>query len=395
MRQELKPPKEDPSTTSRLLEGVSPTGEPIVSVVFGMTFAVDASGKCTGKGYTLVEDAEWEKAPTEAKYTKPSLLLRDSDCWAWKSFTDVVVQGTARTQTPRQSLEVLLSVQGKRASFERTLSVTGDRWVDRGATGLVLSEAVPFTEMPLTYDRAYGGTDELAEERQSDEETLNYFVKQVSREDNEELSAFSYPRNFAGRGYLIEMDGAPGLAWPNLEFPEDRLRLSALAKPLYEWGDRPYPAAFDWFHHTWFPRSAHLLDLPPIHDDKIPDAERRLGLFEEGWENKSVQTRSIHPFANGAHPYLCRKRLSGDETVKVTHTSPDGRDFVAKLPGLEPKVALKLVGDSKVVIPASLDLVFVETDSMQVTLVYRSTHLTKREHLPGDWIEKSEYNVMW
>jgi hypothetical protein len=391
----IRVPAEDPSTSSRILDGNAPNGEPIVSVVFGMTFAVGRDGKCTAKGYTLVDQAEWEKAKTIGRYTRPSLLIRDADIWPWKNFTDVVVQGSARSDKPCTHLEVELSVVGSKAKLSRTLSVTGNRWVDRGASGLVLSQPEPFTEMPLKYDRAYGGTDELAETRQAEEEVLNYLAQQVDREESEELSAFSYPRNPAGKGYLIDIDGAKGLPWPNLEFPEDRLRIESLARPVDQWGDRPYPACFDWFHHAWFPRSAHLTDLPLIHDDKVPMAERRLGLFEEGWESKQLAERTIHPFANGAHPYLCRERLVGDEKVTVTHTAPDGRDFVAQLPGLAPRVGLRLLGEGKLVLPASVDLLFVEPELGQLTLVWRATHLTKREHLPIDWIERSPYEIEW
>ena len=388
-------PQEDPSTSSRILDGIAPNGEPIVSVVFGMTFAVGADGTCKGKGYTLVDQADWEKAKTVGKFTHPSLLVRDADIWVWRNFTDIVVQGSARSDKPTTHLDVELSVTGPKTKFQKTIAVTGDRWVDKGPTGHVLSHPEPFTEMPLTYERAYGGTDELAEERQASEEILNYYVKTLDKEENEELSLFSYPRNAAGKGYLIEIDGLKGLPWPNLEFPDDKLRLDSVARPVEAWGDRPYPACFDWFHHSWFPRSAHLLDLPLVENDRIPMAERRLGLFEEGWEDKQVTDRSPHPFANGAHPYLCRERLIGDEKVTVKHVSPDGRDFVAQLPGLEPKVSLRLLGAAKVVLPASVDLVFAEPELRQIAVVWRATHMTKREHLPLDWVSKSPYDVVW
>ena len=394
----IRIPQEDPSTSSRITEGEAPGGEPVVSVVFGMTFAVGRDGRCSKKGYTLVADTHYEKARVAGKHTRPSLLRRDSDVWAWKNFTDLVIQGTARTDTPRRHLDVGLEVAGSQVKLEHKLVVNGDRWVDcgrKGGTTRTLSEAVPFTEMPLTFDRAYGGTDEAAEEKLGNETTLNFFVKQLEREENEELSAFSYPRNAAGKGYLVEADGAHGLAWPNLEFEGDRLKLAELVRGQYDWGGRPYPACFDWFNHAWFPRSAFVADLPPIDDDRVPDAERRLGLFEPGWEEKAITERSFHPFANGAHPYLCRHRFVGDEAIKIGQTSLDGRDFGVVLPALDPKVSLRLVGDPKVVLPSSLDLVFVEPDAEQVTLVWRATHLTRRPHLVPDWIEKSEYAIEW
>jgi hypothetical protein len=389
----LRIPEGDPSTTSQLLEGRAPNGRRIVSVVFGMSFDVGRDGKCTATGYEIVEDYVFAKARTTAKHTRPSILLRDVDLYAWRNFTDVVVQGIARSDTPTKQLDVALSID--RVKLAKTIHVTGDRFVDRSGDRFVASEPEPFTEMALGYENAYGGTDEEAEEKLGSRALLDFFTKSLEREENEEMSLYSYPRNPAGKGYLVDEVGAIGTPLPNLEFEGDRLRMSELVLPLDRWGDRPYPACFDWLAHAWFPRSAFLDDFPATHDGKLPAAERALGLFEADYEDRKPLERAKHGYANGAHPYLARHRLEGREKIRVTRTSSDGRDFVVELPGLEPTVSLKLVGEGKVKLPGALDLVLVDTEASALTLLYRATHFHGREHLPYDWVEKSEYRVDW
>jgi hypothetical protein len=94
-------PAGDPSTMSQILVGFAPTGEPIVSVVFGMSFDVVA-GKLVGKrGFEI--QREWVHTPAEVRCrrTRPSLLVRDIDTYVWRNFTDLVVRGTARSEKPR------------------------------------------------------------------------------------------------------------------------------------------------------------------------------------------------------------------------------------------------------------------------------------------------------
>jgi hypothetical protein len=386
-------PEGDPSTNSRLVAGEAPNGKRIVSVIFGMSFDVARDGKCSATGYEIAEDYVFAKVRTTAKHTKPSILLRDTDLYAWRNFTDVVVQGVARSDKPARELEVELSVE--RTKIARKLHVTGDRYVDRVGGKLVASEPEAFTEMVLGYENAYGGTDEEAENHEGSPALLDFFTKSLDKEENEELSIYSYPRNPAGKGYLVHEVGAVGTPLPNLEFEGDRLRLSELVKPHDHWGERPFPACFDWFSHAWFPRSGFLDDFPMTHDGKLPLAERALGLFEPDYEDKAPIDRAKHGYANGAHPYLARERLEGREKLRVTRTSTDGRDFVAALPGLEPSVSLKLPGEGKVKLPGSLDLVLLDTEAETLTLLYRATHFRAAEHLPHDWMEKTEYRVDW
>jgi hypothetical protein len=78
----------------------------------------------------------------------------ESDFSLFKPLTDVVVVGKAVAPggRPTEELAVSLEVQGSR----KDVIVIGERrWV-RAAGGVVASRPVPFAEVPLTFDRAFG-----------------------------------------------------------------------------------------------------------------------------------------------------------------------------------------------------------------------------------------------
>ncbi|MFO0553972.1 MAG: DUF2169 domain-containing protein [Polyangiaceae bacterium] len=387
----------DPESQSQLLEGVAPNDKSIVSVVFGLAFKVADDGGCdvdTSPSGAFRLSAEYvvAKARVPTKHTRPSILVRDIDLYAWRNFTDIVVRGRVQSASPVPRLEAKLELRGSKVNVDRTLVILGDRFVDRTDSGLVFTEPEPFMDMALTYENAYGGTDEAAEEKLMDRDLLDFFTKSFDKEENEELSLYSYPRNPAGKGYLVDEDGAVGTPLPNVEFADDRLRLSNLIRPLERWGEQPQVACMDWVHPAWFPRCAFLGDFPPTHDDRLPEAERALGLFEPNFEQKSVFDRPKHPFANGGPGFLSRYRLNGDETLSLGHATPKGEVSRVKLPALAPKVSLRVASEGRVKLPAALDRVEFDATERTLTLLWRATHFPT-EQLPVDWAERSEYEI--
>ena len=385
-------------TLIQLISGRAPDGSTVVSVVFGRRFSVD---RCTGRcepideAWTLSTDPEYyDHIQHPGKY-RPSLLERDLDVWAWRSFTDLVVQGTARSDKLVDSLAVQLQCNGSDARFEQNLIATGDRRVERGPTGLRLSSPERFLEMPMRYDKAYGGTDEAAEVKLGDPDELRFYEIQLSEEADLEMSPFSYPRNPAGKGYVVDEDSVLGLSWPNIEFPEDRLSFSNLVKPLEVWGSRPYPAGLDWFSHAWFPRLAFFGEYMPTEGNKVPEAEVQRKILPPDLGNIPLLLRPKHGFAQGAHPFLARRRLVGDETITVSAMSLDGRSFLVRLPGLRPAVKLHAADCRGQSIDPSLDLVFLETDLSRLTLVWRSTWMTQLDRLPVGWDADARADVQW
>jgi len=378
--------------------GKEPAGGRILSVLVGRTYELDLRGGadlCDGAFHLRDEPAYLEDLPYPGRI-RPSLLRRDSDGFTFRYCTDLVVQGTVRAPRAVRSADVKLTCSGPDLDIRSDLVVTGDRRVERGRTGARLSEAVPFEEMPLRYDKAYGGSDDLAEERHPDllrAEVMAALGGAVS----DEMGTYSYPRNPAGKGFLVEPDGLIGLAWPNVEFadaPLSTVDLERLAQPLERWGERPYPAGFDWLPHDWFPRSAFCGLLPDTHDGRMPEAEVQLGLLRADEGRYPLDDR-IHRFAQGAHPFLCRHRLRGGERLRVTSLGPDGQDLVVTVPGHRPRVHLSLFGATEREVDPVLDRVFVEGDARRLTLLWRATAAAGREHLPPDWETRCPYRINW
>jgi len=115
---------------------------------------------------------------------------------------------------PAQSANVRLKIGPEnRPVIDKTLRVFGDRVWRRTLTGVTPSDPQPFTEMPVNFERAFGGE--------------------------------GYAQNPIGRGAKAlppAGDAAPVHLLPNIEDPQ---RL--IASP----GDRPAPASFSPLDFTW------------------------------------------------------------------------------------------------------------------------------------------------
>ena len=95
----------------------------------------------------LAETALW---PLAAKELPKGAIF---DAAYPKPTAEFLIAGRAMSPEPVQAMQVGVAV-GEKA---RTLSVFGDRSWQQGLEGPVFSPPLPFTEMPLTPDRAFGG----------------------------------------------------------------------------------------------------------------------------------------------------------------------------------------------------------------------------------------------
>lgn len=91
------------------------------------------------------------------------------------------------------------------------LAVIGDRRWQKRWSGYVATDPVPFLEMPITWDRAYGG---------------------CAKVGGNELP---FTDNMTGKGYLLDASTADGVELPNIEDPACLIR---------EPDDRPRPVSF-------------------------------------------------------------------------------------------------------------------------------------------------------
>jgi hypothetical protein len=156
-----------------------------------------------------MEDEFWgEPAKSSVKY--------ESDLLLFKPGTDLVVHGEACSpgDRPVTKMAVALAYQGREV---KRLQVSGDREWKLGLVGLAPSAPNYFTRMPVTYDRAYGGSDKAGSEA----------------------------RNRTGMGYATRASDLGGMPVPNIEFPND-----CCDSP----SRRPAPAGFGVIARHWMPR---------------------------------------------------------------------------------------------------------------------------------------------
>jgi hypothetical protein len=151
-----------------------------------------------------------------------SSLLNDTDLTLTKTGTDVVMRGHAYAPNgePRRSVDVSIRV----GAISKQVRVFGDRFWVRGASGMTLSQARPFVQIPLIWERAYGGAD--------------------PKNTDPNQPAWS-AQNPAGVGFANSEANLENRQAPNLEDP------TAL---ITSWKDRPKPAGFGPIAYHWSPR---------------------------------------------------------------------------------------------------------------------------------------------
>jgi len=242
-----------------------------------------------------------------------------------KPATDVVLLGHARTLgRPVTQLEVLFRV----GPVSSLLRVTGDRsWV-RVAGSVAASRPQAFSEMPLVYERAFGGWD-------------------LSHDD---AAKHGYEaRNPVGVGYRApEGRFEEGIALPNVEDPRDLVRA---------YGQVLVPAGVGFVSPHWSPR-------------------RELGgTYDAAWANSR---RPLLPldfdrrFFNAASRGLvAAEYLRGGEPVVIENASLLG-PLAFSLPSAAPvHCKVELRGRPDVEVDASLDTVVVDTDRHLLGMTYR------------------------
>lgn len=239
--------------------------EHCVVVVKG-TFYADARGELT-----LAEERRPIIAADEHHGDPATTSVRhECDFALEKPLTDVIVVGMA--VAPRgqrvKKLPVRLEVNGR----VKDLMVHGDRrWT--GAMGIRAEDAIPFTEMPITFERAFGGMDD------SDG------PEQVAVETRNPVGVGFHPRR---RARHIE-----GLPVPNVEL---------LRCPVSSPRDRQEPAGLGCVGRAWEPRVA----LAGTYDARWRD--ERAPFLPEDFDSRYFQCAPVDqqfPHFRGGEKIRC------------------------------------------------------------------------------------------
>jgi hypothetical protein len=142
------------------------------------------------------EQVEVSRVPEFSGEPGLSSPLCDSDLVHTKSRTDVILQGHAHCRGGKPATRV--DVRLKLANIDKTLRVFGDRLIKHSAIGIGLTRPQPFTQMPILYERAFGGTD--------------------LHDENPKRHGWE-PRNPVGVGFGTRKKHIIGTPAPNIEVP--------------------------------------------------------------------------------------------------------------------------------------------------------------------------------
>ncbi len=175
-----------------------------------------------------------------------SSLRYDADLVAPKPTTDVVLNGTAYAPRGRPSADFLISARIGRV--HKVIRVVGNRTWQKGPFGNRPSAPQPITDLPILYERAYGGYD------QTDPDPKN------QRLDT---------RNPVGCGIAVKSNHRVDQPVPNFEYPNGNLENAG-------------PAGFGAIDSFWSPRR----ELNGTYDKQWE--QNRRPLLPQDWDPRSL-----------------------------------------------------------------------------------------------------------
>jgi hypothetical protein len=268
--------------------------------------------------------AEEQVVPTLADeyYGDPasSSLKYGSEMHIGKAGTDVLLIGSAcpPDKRPLTRMQVGMSVGDQR----KVVLVTGDRvWRDGRP-----SHPQPFEQMPLTWERAFGG--------------LHQHGERVLAEERNPVGC-----GFAGRRSKSEMEG---LAVPNVEDFE---------APLQELGQVSAPACFAPIAPAWLPRRSYA------------------GTYDDQWQRTRAPflPDDFDPrfFQSAVPEFAFDRYLQPGEPVQVVGVMPDG-PIAFTIPPSHLSIEVTIAGSTQTS-PANLETLSIEPDENRACFTWRAS----------------------
>lgn len=381
-------PADTPDLTEMAMSAVDRHRHTVLGVVAKRTYLVEPSGRCTVApnqsplNFGPVEDPEHDE-----------LILADLDVVLDKLETDVVVRGHAWNHAQAPSYECMVNVGHQQP---KRLRVFGDRRCVTTSTGrLAFSEPTRVDKVPLSYRYAYGGCDERGEREGGFE--LQAMAEQFPPDRRERMlsaaSPWRYPRNRAGRGYIVEEhpEAIEAVELPNLEDPVDLLTPERLivGNPWY-WPIQPLPAGLGWLEYGAFPRIGWFGHTPEWDDEDLMEyvdsfaevrrgyADRRIFLHDDNLYEipRKFDRRAL----NGASLGLRFPYLGGSETIALTNLHPEFPHWTVQLPRQVPTLWVDDRAGGLTQLRARLYTVQIEPDEDRVTVVWAGHTRARRAY---------------
>jgi hypothetical protein len=243
-----------------------------------------------------------------------------TDLVAYKPWAEITL--TADCCAPRGVETTESRVWLEAGPISKALVVTGDRvWVHGRDGHDAVDGPLPFTRVPLRWERAFGG--------------------------------LAHPENPLGRGMDIapDFDGMMRLYLPNIEDPSHRVTSRE---------DRPEPVGFA-------PVPAHAASRMALQGTR----DQRWALFRA-----PLPPLDYDPCAEQAAPrdQWLEEFWRGDEVVRLGGMDPDHEVIETALPGTRPRLFLDLKRSGPrqfVEIPVVLDTVHIDVAERRLVMVWR------------------------
>ncbi|WP_243358670.1 DUF2169 domain-containing protein [Fundidesulfovibrio terrae] len=231
----------------------------------------------------------------------------------------------------RQAAQVSMGVGGVR----KVLDVFGDRhWVRAGGTVVGVSDPAPFTVMPLTWERAFGGAGE--------------------------------PRNPKGLGMPPDKPGEAPVPLPNVQYHGQ-----LMGSPQ----DRPEPASF----------------LP--RDVMHPERQNKAGTYDDTWKRDRwpYYPDDLNPeFFLGSPPDQWGKDyFKGGEAIEIVNMHPKRQLITSRLPQFTVRLFMTRKegpkappeNDTFEEVPLRIDTLWLFPEAAKGVVVFRGVFNTERDDM--------------
>jgi hypothetical protein len=236
----------------------------------------------------------------------------------------------------------------------------------------------PADKIPLTWESAYGGVDQVARAQIGD--PFEEVQRGLGQSPDPRFGLFAYPRNPVGRGYLLEPtpEAVEACRLPLVEDPEQPLTAANLVRgDFVRWPEGPGVAAFGWLSYTYFPRSA-MLGAPPLVYDGARIAPSAFLEVKRG-EISPASVRPDRPLAErlgvavtqSAAIGMRAKQVDPGDPVVLSGLHGSLPRWAFNLPTERPSMGVRFAGERALELPpARIRTVHLQPDDDRLTLVW-------------------------
>lgn len=249
----------------------------------------------------------------------------ECDFAPFKPRTDVLINGHAYSPTGRPIKKMIVALEVGR--LKKVVRVIGDRFWRRGLFRLRPSSPAPFLKMPLSFDRAFGGSDHSHDK---------------PKKQGTEM------RNPVGRGFHknAALKAIRDTPLPNLEDPRF---------PIRKWSHKPAPAGFGPLGRGWRPR----IQYAGTYDDQW--INERFPFLPDDFSYQYFQSAP----ADQQFPHL-----TGGEVIRCTGMTSEG-SWMFIVPTVQVPIVYKF-RDREVQGEPKLDTLMIEPDLGRTMLTWRT-----------------------